>query len=517
MIFVLIFGPLLFLSALTYLMTNLFVKAGYDKGKLMIPVANVMAWFKATSRSYLWLILFFVPYINVIVILWLFTEFIKAFGIWDLAHQALVIFFGPIYLIYMNFKNSAEFEGRQQKKREWWIEWADALIFAVVAATIIRTFVVEAYTIPTSSMEGTLLVGDFLFVSKIHYGPRIPNTPLAFPFAHNTMPFSKSTKSYSTAIELPYYRLPGFENIERYDMVVFNYPAEKGLKEDPNNGRPVDKKENYIKRCVGLPGDVIEVRQGVLYVNGEKAFEPKNMQMSYQVVYSKDMPMNVSTMVKQSCPENVNGLAQCDFLDVTSLYDKHKEAKAVADLGINMCDIVWIHDRIDRYLLPPNRPDLLKKFQALSFIDTIIPMIKDSTAREYGGIFPDNYKVYPWNVDNYGPLEIPHKGETITLTNKNFAMYYRAIMYYENNTIESRNGQTYINGKPTNEYTFKMDYYFMMGDNRHNSLDSRFWGFVPEDHIVGKAWLIWMSLDKYHTGFEKLRLNRSFKVVHNME
>lgn len=342
-------------------------------------------------------------------------------------------------------------------------EWGDAIIFAVIAATIIRTFFIEAYTIPTPSMEKSLLVGDFLFVSKVSYGARIPNTPLSFPFAHHTMPIVGG-KSYLEWIKIGYHRLPGFGHLKHGDCVVFNWPAE-------NEGRPVDKKENYIKRCIGLAGDTISIVNREVYINGVKSELPQFSQSSYHVI-----------------------------TDGTGFSDK-----AVSRLGLRG-DTLSPYEF--NYHLTRKEADEIKSFGNVKQIEA------NTVPANYFQpfIFPFESRLN-WNVDNFGPIWIPKRGMTINLDSNNLAFYRKCITDYEGNKLEERNGEILINGKPETTYTFKMDYYFMMGDNRHDSADSRFWGFVPEDHIVGKAVFIWMSWDTDGTFLSKIRWKRLFHTI----
>jgi len=343
-------------------------------------------------------------------------------------------------------------------------EWVDAIIFAVIAATMIRTFFIEAYTIPTPSMEKSLLVGDFLFVSKVSYGARIPMTPLSFPFAHHTMPVVGG-KSYLEWIKFGYHRLPGFGHIHHGDCVVFNWPAE-------NEGRPIDKKENYIKRCIGLPGDTIQLRDRTVFINGIEIPLPEHSQTSYHVL------------------TDGSGFSQA-AVDRLGLRD----GEALSPVEFN-------------FHLTRKAEGELKQFGNVKKVDA--NLVSKGLYQDF--IYPSESK-FNWNVDNFGPLWIPKKGTTIHVDTNNIALYRKVIGEYEGNKLEERNGKILINGAEAGDYTFKMDYFFMMGDNRHNSLDSRFWGFVPEDHIVGKAVFIWMSWDTNGSFLNKIRWNRLFHTI----
>lgn len=405
-----------------------------------------------------------------------------------------------IYDLYVSRKvNWTFWKKRDGKKKSAIVEWVDAIIFAVVAATLIRMFFIEAYTIPTSSMEKTLLIGDYLFVSKVSYGPKLPNTPLSFPFVHHTLPFTKNTKSFVEWIKRPYKRLAGLTTIKRNDVVVFNFPegdtvvlqyqdlSYYGMVRDYGRDyiwknfdiitRPVDKRENYIKRCIGLPGDSIKVVHDQLYVNGQKQETIGKPQYNYFV--------------------RTNG---------TLLNPVHFE-----ELGISKVDQNY-NAAASVYRLPLTdvAAEKIKKF------NNVLQIVKEentNVAMMAKAIFPHNPK-YPWTEDNFGPLTIPKKGVTVALNIDNLPVYQRIIDLYENNDLKVKDGVIYINGKPQTSYTFKMNYYFMMGDNRHNSADGRYWGFVPEDHIVGKAVFVWLSLDKEKSFPGNIRWSKMFKVIH---
>ncbi|OYU94201.1 MAG: S26 family signal peptidase [Bacteroidetes bacterium B1(2017)] len=361
-------------------------------------------------------------------------------------------------------------------------EWADALWFATLAATVIRSYFIEAYTIPTPSMEKSLLVGDFLFVSKFHYGTRLPVTPLSFPFSHNVLPLTDSTPSYLSFMQMPYKRLPALTEVKNNDVVVFNYPYE--------DGRPFDKKENYIKRCLAIAGDSIQVVEGDVYVNGILADKPVNMQYGYVLKFD-----------------------QSYFVDGTGRIDEPKFTKYLAQYDININDMVEnVHDDGMIFVYPAST----KIAERLRNDPKILKV--DSFRYSQGGrdprIFP-YYDKLKWNADNFGAVYVPKAGATIKLDSLHYYLYGRAIMVYENNPdFKMENGKFYLGGAEITSYTFKYNYYFMMGDNRHNSADSRFWGFVPETNIVGKALFVWMSWDKFATNpIKKVRWNRLFRGI----
>ncbi len=455
---------------------KLFVKAGRQGWEALIPIYSFYIMLKLTGRPMWWMVLYFIPVINIIVGIGILIDMAKSFGKFSFADHvsSIVIPFlaFPVWGFdknthYLGQSATHEFKEKHPYKKTATREWADAILFAVVAATLIRSFLLEAYTIPTGSMEKSLLIGDFLFVSKVDYGPRVPMTPIAFPFAHHTMPIT-GTKAYWEGLGLKYRRLPGFTSIKRGDVVVFNYPMDA---DEPFN-RPVDKRENYIKRCVGIGGDTLSVVNTQVYINGKPSETPEFGQSSYFVI-TDGTDINPSTL------QDMDIEYQLEAANTYVLYMTKKESETI------------------------------KKWP---MIKSVIPRIM---VKGY-----NNPQVYPWkesfkwNEDNYGPIVIPAKGMTVKLDSITIPIYKRVIKVYEDNEFEERGGQAFINGKPADSYTFKMNYYWMMGDNRHNSLDSRFWGFVPEDHIVGKAKFIWMSFDTNGSFLGKIRWNRIFDAIH---
>lgn len=500
-----------YLTILSYFIClfKVFEKAGKEPTWAgFVPVYNLLVWLRVIHKPWWWILILIVPGVNFVLLAAMHVELVRAFGMRTWKDYLMAIFLPFLALGLIAFKSDIKYTGLpdyKKVKKSRGREWAEAIVFAVIAATIIRTFTIEAFTIPTPSMEKSLLVGDYLFVSKLSYGPRLPMTPLTFPFTHHTIPVI-NTKSYVEWQKLPYYRLPGFGDVERFDATVFNFPEgdtvvvnaqessyyqlerqfgrENLMKKrfiTPQGGvaetggitvRPLDKKENYIKRTIGLPGDEIEVIDRKVHINGERIRRPEGVQFVYDV-YTKS-PLSVEVLQEKY-----------------DIYITESERQFYA---------------VNRFYRMPLTDKEKEIMEGMSSIDSIKIELKRPQADLH--IFP-NHPDYSWTEDNFGPLWIPAEGETIDLTEKNLPLYRRAIDVYEDNDLEVREGSIYINGEVANSYTFKQDYYFMMGDNRHNSADSRFWGFVPFDHVVGKAVFIWFSTDP-ETG---IRFDRLFSLV----
>lgn len=388
---------------------------------------------------------------------------------------------------------------KEGEKHNVWLDWLDAIIFAVIVVTFINIFFFQAFKIPSSSMESSLYTGDHLFVSKLAYGPRVPETPLTIPFTHNV---AFGRESYSTLIQNDYRRLKGFGHVERGDYVVFGFPngdtvLTKAPAEDyyawvrtsgrdytisrlgPVIVRPTDKKDHYVKRCVALPGDTLSVKDGLVYIDGVQQEVYPGIQLTYRVTT-----------------------------------DGHKiNPKIIDNLSLNIGELFY-DSRIPGYPAMPLTAQMLEKVKALSNVVEVVPNIDvwPSTMDSYLMIFPFTENTH-WTRDFFGPLWIPKKGATVTLDAESLPFYERIIRDYEHNDLSVSGDKIYINGEEAKEYTFKQDYYFMMGDNRHNSLDSRYWGFVPEDHIVGKPSVIWLSTDRDRKFPNNIRWKRFLKFV----
>lgn len=488
----------------SYGLSKLFTKAGQEPWKAYVPFYNTWIIQKITERPTHWVFWQFIPVVGWFISPGIFIEFAKAFGRFRLREHTMASLFPFFYFPWLANQKNLKFLGPEvvkKHKKKTWREWVDAAIFAVVAATLIRTFIFEAYVIPSGSMEKTLLVKDFLFVSKLSYGPRVPNTPLSVPFVHNYLPITNG-KSYSTLIKLPYIRWFA-SSPKRGDVVVFNFPAGDTVihKPDYESARPyynfvrqygretvlnspefkplvvhpVDKTDNYVKRCIAVAGDTLQIINGDVYINGNKQTVPPNSERNYIVEV------------------NPNRYLDKDFLEDMGIMINESEGGG-SDISQTGASQYTIN-------LTLKEKSILEKSE---FVKSIQPyFINTPNPIEY---FPYD-TLHKWSVDNYGPIWIPKKGAILKLTPENYSIYERAIRNYEKNDFYMQNGKFYLNGNEATEYTFKMDYYWMMGDNRQGSQDSRFWGFVPEDRIVGKAWMIWFSWEKGP------RWKRLFRIV----
>ncbi len=431
-----------------------------------IPLWNLYLMLRIMGKSLGWLVLLMIPFFNIITLIILFVDLAKCMGKDSLGWQIFVSLFPFIALPVLGFHPGIHYLGSVREaslklpKKSATQEIWELVIFTLVVAWVLRTFMIEPFNIPTGSMERTLRVGDFLFVSKIHYGPRIPMTPLAFPLAHNQLPIIGG-KPYSTLLSLPYMRLPALESIEPGEIIVFNYPMQ--------DEHPPDKRDHYIKRCVATPGDTFQIIKGQTYLNGKVLPTPSSAQLSYYIV--TDGSFSYHQLFKKL------GIRRADYLAMPS-----------GNLLILTTPIIINQIK--------HQPGVLEVQQVLD------------TVRWNPNLFPHHSR-FQWNLDNYGPIYIPKRGDTLILNDSTYHLYKRMIEVYENAgrlTLTS-DGKVLLNNQPITHYITKMGYYFALGDNRHNSLDSRFWGFIPEDHIVGKPIVVWFSWDKEKTS---PRWNRIF-------
>lgn len=573
---------------------KLFEKAGRKSWEGLVPVYNILIWLKIIKRPWWWAIILLIPgFSQILMFMAMNVSMGRAFGKFSAKDTLMQIFvpfiyfpmiaFGKEELVYegeTNWDDPKQVErrrisdhialflasfgiitvfvilqkmtGSKEKKgvKSMAKEWGDSIVFALIAASMIRGYVLEAFTIPTPSMEKELLVGDFLFVNKLSYGTRVPFTPLSYPLVHNTIPFTY-INSYSEIIKLPYNRLPGWGKVERNDIVVFNHPvgdtaifgrypgaegaggeiqghnyyellreeaysqardsriknkaqffankdkfeamARKKILVDKKlfyfdiNGythRPIDKKENYIKRCVAVAGETIEIRNGDLYINGERSIVGENVNFKHVVTFNRALGNLEYPKMKEKFEYNLG-----NYSDITSVNPEFR-----GQLPYNQNPIVInMSEKGKKMLIDSISAGAFGDLRILS-IAKQIDSTKDAL-KSYIKIFP-NSELLPWTIDNYGPLWMPQEGATIELNEINWAKYNRCIVTYENNEAEYKNGEFIINGEKVTTYTFKQNYYYMVGDNRHNSADSRSWGFVPADHVVGKGLIIWMSKDQ---------------------
>ena len=466
---------------------KLYQRAGRKAWEAAIPVYNAVILMKIINRPWWWVVLMFIPIVNLIIIPVIWVETIRSFGRNSTSETFAVILTLGFYIYYVNYAtNNAYIVDRDLKPRTEAGEWISSVLFAVIAATIVHTYFMQPFTIPTSSLEKTLLVGDFLFVSKFHYGARVPKTAVAFPMVHDTIPVL-GVKSYLNKPQIPYLRFPGFEEVERNDIVVFNWPVDTVRKFFDQSGKhyekPIDKKSNYVKRAVGIPGDSLSVKDGYVYINSKQLELPDRAkpQFSY-LAKTKGQPFNPRNLYK--------------IYDITDgYYYPTKNSFFVQSLS---------DESFERF---KNHPNVVS-----------IERYVDSAGVKNARIFPNDGR-RNWNNDQMGPIYIPKKGVTVDITPETMAFYKEIIETYEGaefgieNELRINGTQVLLNGQPIDSYTFKQDYYWLMGDNRNNSEDSRTWGYVPANHIVGKPVFIWMSWDSNASGFDKIRWNRVFTTV----
>lgn len=459
---------------------KLYVKAGKKAWEAFVPVYNGIVLMQIINRPKWWILLLFIPVINLFLFPIIWIETLRTFGKKSTLDMVLGVVTLGFYIAYINYTQETTYHAnRDLKAPNKTMDTLGSLSFAVVVATLVHTYFIQPYTIPTSSLEKSLLVGDFLFVSKFHYGARTPMTPIAAPMVHDTLPIIK-TKSYLAKPSLPYFRFPALQKIERNDIVVFNWPADTLFHmykaADKRYDKPIDKKTNYVKRCTAIPGDKIEIKEGIIFINGKESILPERAkpQYSYKVAWDGKTPVDLDYIKKE--------------LNITDAFGQIAK------------------DTLIFSALPQASVDRLKNIPGLTKVERIIHKETDKS------IFPGTKD---WNVDNLGPIYIPEAGKSVELNKETLPFYKKVIGEYEGNDLKVNGDEIRINGQVATSYTFKQDYYWMMGDNRHNSLDSRYWGFVPADHIVGKPIFIWMSIDGINDGIRNwsIRWDRLFTTV----
>jgi signal peptidase I len=510
---------------------KLYQKAGRKSWEALIPVHNAVVLMEIIRRPKWWVILLFIPIINLMIFPVVWIETLRSFGKNSSLDTALGILTFGLYTYTINYSDNVQYEAdRSLVTRTLFGEWISALIFAITAATFVHNYFIQPYIIPTGSLEKTLLIGDFLFVSKFHYGARTPMTAVAFPMVHDTLPIVK-TKSYLDFPQLPYFRLPGFQKVARNEIVVFSWPAdtvrqffvkEKGVR------KPIDKKSNYVKRCVGIPGDTLSIVDGFVYINGERSILPERAKTQYiHTAYRakgisgrKLQSENFKDFTRKYRIDNISNESYQALLPyIYGIYSNERDnfvvispaagipVEVVRKLRLKMSEILESQKEL---LLTVSEADHLNKVMKL---DSVVRQVNRSKTPNTS-FFP-NHLPYDWNEDNFGPIVLPKAGTSVGLTLQNLPLYKKIIREYEKNLLVVKDGAIFINGKKTTQYSFQQDYYWMMGDNRHRSEDSRYWGFVPEDHIVGKPVLIWFSIEGINEGIRNwsIRWDRVMTTV----
>ena len=510
---------------------QLYKKAGRKSWEAIIPVYNAIVLMQIIRRPKWWVILLFIPTINLIIFGVIWVEILRSFGKNSTKDTALGLLTLGLYIYTVNYSNQINhLPDRSLLPKTGFGETVRSILFAVVAATIVHNYFIQPYIIPTGSLEKSLLIGDFLFVSKFHYGARAPMTAVSTPMVHDTIPGLK-IRSYLKKPQLPYLRLPGLQKIKRNDIVVFSWPADtvrQFFVREKRVDKPIDKKSNYVKRCVGLPGDTLEIIDGFVYTNKTKNILPERARVQYTHFAYAAKGISSRKLVAAGFEDfnrtyKINNITESSYQQILPYITgrtgntienfkvttpaKGLPREVIRKTGLRLSEIL---ERKKEMSLTLNEAIALRKIPG---IDSVIQRVnKEKTPNE---IFFPNRIPYDWNQDNFGPLIIPKKGMTVELNRKNLPLYKKIISEYETNDLEISSTEIRINGKVSKQYTFKKNYYWMMGDNRHKSEDSRFWGFVPDDHIVGKPVFIWFSIKGINDGIKNwsVRWDRVFTTV----
>ena len=509
---------------------KLYSSAGFKSFAAFIPIYNALVLMRIINRPWWWVILLFIPIVNIMMFPVIWIETCKNFGKKSWTSIFLVLITFGLYIYSINFSKSIKKEIITNHERKE--STIGSIVFAVILATIVHTYFIQPFIIPTGSLEKTLLVGDFLFVSKYHYGARVPKTVAAFPMVHDTI-VGTGIRSYLNKPQLPYLRIPAIKKIKRNDLVTFNWPADtvrRFFVKEAGVVKPIDKKSNYVKRCVAIPGDKLEIIDGLLYINNELSKLPYRAKplFNYRVtsqngISSKELlKLNITGFNRKFKISGINSNQQFEGIRpyISSLINSDIENFIITSghkgipsriIAENRLRVTEIKER--EKIISMTNSDF-EKLESKKTFDSIYRIFK--TTKSYNtSFFPNDIK-YDWNEDNFGPIIIPQKGQEIELNKQTLPLYKKIIRDYEKNKLELINDKILINDVETNFYKFNMDYYWMMGDNRYNSEDSRAWGYVPENHIVGRPIFIWMSIDGINDGISnwRIRWDRVFTTIH---
>ena len=506
---------------------KLYKAAGEKPWKAIIPIYNAIVLMKIIHRPKWWVVLLFFPVINLLMFMVFWIDIVKHFGKNKSTDGLLAVASLGFSIYLINYQRSPIYiADKSMIKRSAFSEWIGSIVFAIVAATFVHNYFFQPYVIPTGSLEKSLLIGDFLFVSKFHYGARIPTTPVAFPMVHDTIPLLK-VRSYLNKPQLPYLRLPRFQKIKRNDIVVFNWPADtvrRFFVKEAGVKKPLDKKSNYVKRCVAIAGDTLEIIGGYVHINGQKNILPERARVKYDFKAYSNKGVSSRKLVDLGIKDfyrkfRIENLTQNSYAKLApfivgntgnnTIITNYKglPVNLVRSLGLRASEILEKTKDLNLTLQEA------KKIGNQIWIDSIVQR-NQKIKTPNSNYFPNKIP-FDWNQDNFGPIVIPKAGTSVNLNLDNLPLYKKIITDYEKNSLKIEDGRILINGKKTNQYTFLQDYYWMMGDNRHRSEDSRFWGFVPADHIVGKPVFIWFSIDGINDGIRnwKIRWDRIFSTV----
>ena len=510
---------------------KLYKAAGYKSWQAAVPVYNAVILMKIIKRPGWWVVLLFIPTINLILFGVIWVETMRSFGKNTIKDTALVLLTLGLYIYVINYSDKlTHIADRSLRPRTGFGETLSSILWAVILATIVHNYFIQPYIIPTGSLEKSLLIGDFLFVSKFHYGARAPMTAISAPMVHDTIPGLK-IRSYLKYPQYPYLRLPRLQKIRRNDIVVFSWPADtvrQFFVREKRVDKPIDKKSNYVKRCVGVPGDTLEIIDGFVHTNGIKNVLPERARVQYTFHAYAKKGVSSRKLLSQGF-EDFNRTYKIDNITENSYQkiiphiigrmgntienfkvitpSKGLPANIIFEEGLRVSEILELKKEMSLTL---EEASILRKISGIDSVNQSINMIKVSNET----FFP-NKITFNWNEDNFGPIVIPKKGMKVELNRKNISLYKKIISEYEGNKLEINPSQIKVNNINVEQYTFKKDYYWMMGDNRHKSEDSRFWGFVPDDHIVGKPIFIWFSIKGINDGLKnwKIRWDRVFTTV----